>query len=167
MRERLFFYNNYCSKAEYFVLLKLVKEFFIFKYIYNIFFGGKMNKLKRKDFIHVSIMLFGLFFGAGNLIFPPRLGNQSGENLWIAFLGFAITAIVFPVVGAIVVGKTEGLTNLANRVGPIFALVFTTAIYISIGPGMGIPRAGSVPFEMAIAPYLPESFSINLARLVY
>ena len=126
-----------------------------------------MNKLKRKDFIHVSIMLFGLFFGAGNLIFPPLLGNQSGENLWIAFLGFAITAIVFPVVGAIVVGKTEGLTNLANRVGPIFALVFTTAIYISIGPGMGIPRAGSVPFEMAIAPYLPESFSINLARLVY
>ena len=126
-----------------------------------------MNKLKRKDFIHVSIMLFGLFFGAGNLIFPPLLGNQSGENLWIAFLGFAITAIVFPVVGAIVVGKTEGLTNLASRVGPIFALVFTTAIYISIGPGMGIPRAGSVPFEMAIAPYLPESFSITLARLVY
>lgn len=126
-----------------------------------------MNKLKRNDFMHVSVMLFGLFFGAGNLIFPPLLGNQAGTSMWIAFLGFAITAIVFPVVGAIVVGKTEGLTNLASRVGPIFALIFTTAIYMSIGPGMGIPRAGSVPFEMAIAPYLPQSFSVTLARLIY
>ena len=98
-------------------------------------------------------MLFGLFFGAGNLIFPPLLGNQAGSTTLVALLSFAITAVVFPVVGAIVVGKTDGLSNLANRVGPLFSLVFTTAIYVSIGPGLGIPRAGSVPFEMAIAPY--------------
>lgn len=126
-----------------------------------------MKKLTRSQFVQVSIMLFGLFFGAGNLIFPPLLGNQAGSATFLALLSFSITAVVFPVIGAIVVGKTDGLSNLAQRVGPKFSLVFTTAIYLSIGPGLGIPRAGSVPFEMAIAPLLPQSFNMNLARLVY
>lgn len=126
-----------------------------------------MKKLSRSQFLQVSIMLFGLFFGAGNLIFPPLLGNQAGSATYISLLAFSVTAVLFPVVGAIVVGKTNGLTNLANRVGPVFSVVFTTAIYLSIGPGLGIPRAGSVPFEMAIAPYVPESFSLDLARFLY
>ncbi len=126
-----------------------------------------MNKLSRSQFWQVSIMLFGLFFGAGNLIFPPLLGNQAGNQTLLALLAFSVTAVVFPVVGAIVVGKTDGLTNLANRVGPLFSLVFTTAIYLSIGPGLGIPRAGSVPFEMAIAPYLGQQVNVSLARFLY
>ncbi|WP_394011258.1 branched-chain amino acid transport system II carrier protein [Anaerococcus cruorum] len=126
-----------------------------------------MKKLSRSQFLQVSIMLFGLFFGAGNLIFPPLLGNQAGSATYISLLAFSVTAVLFPVVGAIVVGKTNGLTNLANRVGPVFSVVFTTAIYLSIGPGLGIPRAGSVPFEMAIAPYVPETFSLGLARFLY
>lgn len=126
-----------------------------------------MKKLSRSQFLQVSIMLFGLFFGAGNLIFPPLLGNQAGSATYISLLAFSVTAVLFPVVGSIVVGKTNGLTNLANRVGPVFSVVFTTAIYLSIGPGLGIPRAGSVPFEMAIAPYVPETFSLGLARFLY
>ncbi|WP_394018667.1 branched-chain amino acid transport system II carrier protein [Anaerococcus cruorum] len=126
-----------------------------------------MKKLSRSQFLQVSIMLFGLFFGAGNLIFPPLLGNQAGSSTYISLLAFSVTAVLFPVVGAILVGKTNGLTNLANRVGPVFSVVFTTAIYLSIGPGLGIPRAGSVPFEMAIAPYVPETFSLGLARFLY
>ena len=126
-----------------------------------------MKKLSRSQFLQVSIMLFGLFFGAGNLIFPPLLGNMAGKATFIALMAFCVTAVIFPVLGSIVVGKTNGLSNLANRVSPGFALVFTTAIYLSIGPGLGIPRAGSVPFEMAIAPYIPESFNMNLARLLY
>lgn len=126
-----------------------------------------MKKLSRSQFLQVSVMLFGLFFGAGNLIFPPLLGNQAGTYTFISLLAFCVTAVLFPVMGAIVVGKTEGLTNLSNRVSPLFSVVFTTAIYLSIGPGLGIPRAGSVPFEMAIAPYVPEGFNINLARFIY
>ena len=126
-----------------------------------------MKKLTRSEFLQVSIMLFGLFFGAGNLIFPPLLGNQAGTATYLALFAFSLTAVIFPVMGAIVVGKTNGLSNLSNRVGPIFSVVFTTAIYLSIGPGLGIPRAGSVPFEMAIASYIPESFNMDLARLLY
>lgn len=126
-----------------------------------------MKKLTRSQFTQISIMLFGLFFGAGNLIFPPFLGNQAGNHTMISLLAFSITAVLFPILGAIAVGKTEGLKNLSNRVGNVFAIVFTTAIYLSIGPGLGIPRAGSVPFEMAIAPYLPETLNLTIARLIY
>lgn len=126
-----------------------------------------MKNLSRSQFTQVSIMLFGLFFGAGNLIFPPFLGNQAGNKTIISLLAFSVTAIIFPVLGAIAVGKTDGLKNLSSRVGEKFALVFTTAIYLSIGPGLGIPRAGSVPFEMAIAPYVPETFNLSLVRLAY
>lgn len=126
-----------------------------------------MKKLTRSQFLQLSIMLFGLFFGAGNLIFPPLLGNQAGSATFISLLAFCVTAVLFPVLGAIVVGKTNGLSNLARRVGPVFSVVFTTAIYLSIGPGLGIPRAGSVPFEMAIAPYVPETLNLNIVRFVY
>lgn len=99
-----------------------------------------MKKLTRSQFLQLSIMLFGLFFGAGNLIFPPILGNKAGSVTFISLIAFCVTAVLFPVLGAIVVGKTNGLSNLAKRVGPVFSVVFTTAIYLSIGPGLGIPR---------------------------
>lgn len=126
-----------------------------------------MKKLTRSQFLQLSIMLFGLFFGAGNLIFPPLLGNKAGSATFISLIAFCVTAVLFPVLGAIVVGKTNGLSNLAKRVGPVFSVVFTTAIYLSIGPGLGIPRAGSVPFGMAIAPYVPETLNLNIVRFVY
>jgi LIVCS family branched-chain amino acid:cation transporter len=115
----------------------------------------------------ISLMLFSLFFGAGNLIFPPLLGQQSGSNTIWALAGFLITAVVLPVLGVIVVGKFGGLTVLAGKVGRTFAFIFTILIYVSIGPGLGIPRAGSVPFEMAILPYLPKEANVSLWMVLY
>ena len=124
-------------------------------------------KLSKKQLILLSFTLFSLFFGAGNLIFPPLLGQQSGSKAVLAFIGFFITAVVLPVLGVIVVGKFNGLTNLANKVGAKFSVVFTLLIYLSIGPGLGIPRAGSVPFEMAVFPYLPDGANFNLWMAIY
>ena len=115
-----------------------------------------MKDLSRKDLLLVSLMLFSLFFGAGNLIFPPFLGQAAGSATWVTILGFFVTAVGFPVLGVIAVAKSGGLHVLASRVNPVFATFFTVLIYISIGPGLGIPRAGSLPFEMAVAPFLPE-----------
>ena len=126
-----------------------------------------MKNLSKKDLILVSLMLFSLFFGAGNLIFPPFLGQAAGSATWIAMAGFFITAVGFPVLGVIAVAKSEGLYSLAKRVHPIFASVFTVLIYLSIGPGLGIPRAGSLPFEMAVAPYLPEGVSVKVALFLF
>ena len=112
-------------------------------------------------------MLFSLFFGAGNLIFPPFLGQNAGSNTIAAWLGFLITAVILPVLGVIVVAKFNGLEKLSRQVNPVFAMIFTIAIYLSIGPGLGIPRAASVPFEMAIAPYLPKTLSAGWMMLLY
>lgn len=124
-------------------------------------------KLSKKNMLLVSFMLFSLFFGAGNLIFPPFLGQMAGSKTPLAMLGFLVTAVVLPVLGVIVVAKFDGLEKLSRKVGSKFAIVFTVLIYLSIGPGLGIPRAASVPFEMAIAPYLPETASFKVFMLLY
>lgn len=126
-----------------------------------------MKQLSKKDLLFVGLMLFSLFFGAGNLIFPPFLGQSAGDKVWIALGAFLITAVGFPVLGVIAVAKSGGLSNLASRVHPVFAPIFTVLIYLSIGPCLGIPRAGSLPFEMVVAPYLPEGMSDVLARLLF
>ncbi len=124
-------------------------------------------KLDRKKMLLVSFMLFSLFFGAGNLIFPPFLGQNAGSNTVLSTIGFLATAVVLPVLGVIVVAEFDGLDRLGQKVGKRFAIVFTVLIYLSIGPGLGIPRAASVPFEMAVAPYLPQGTNLKLWMLVY
>ena len=124
-------------------------------------------KLGKKNMMLVSLMLFSLFFGAGNLIFPPFLGQMAGSHTPVAVLGFLVTAVVLPVLGVVAVAEFDGLDRLARRVNAKFAIVFTVVIYLSIGPGLGIPRAASVPFEMAIAPYLPEGASFKTYMLFY
>ena len=125
------------------------------------------EKLTVKQYLMVSILLFGMFFGAGNLIVPPMTGKMSGENVWVTMVFFCVTAVVLPIMGVIAVAKSNGLKNLSARVDAKFAAIFTATIYLSIGPALGIPRAGSVPFEMAIKPYLPEAFSGRLPLLLY
>lgn len=124
-------------------------------------------KLTKRNMLTISFMLFSLFFGAGNLIFPPFLGQNAGTSTPAAILGFLVTAVILPVLGVIVVARFDGLDRLAGRVGKRFSLVFTVLIYLSIGPGLGIPRAASVPFEMAVAPYLPESAPLQLCMVIY
>ena len=124
-------------------------------------------KLSKKNMLLISFMLFSLFFGAGNLIFPPFLGQNAGSQTVAAIIGFLATAVILPVLGVIVVSRFDGLEKLAQHVGGKFALVFTLLIYLSIGPGLGIPRAASVPFEMAVAPYLPEGANTTLFMVLY
>ena len=124
-------------------------------------------KLGTKKMILITFMLFSLFFGAGNLIFPTFLGQSAGSNTWIAMLGFIITAVVLPVLGVIVVSKFGGLDILGQRVNKYFGIGFAVLIYLAIGPGLGIPRAASVPFEMAVAPYLTDSSNNTWWMLLY
>lgn len=124
-------------------------------------------KLSKRNMLIVSFMLFSLFFGAGNLIFPPFLGQNAGSHSIPAMAGFLATAVILPVLGVIVVARFDGLDKLGQNVGKKFSLVFTVLIYLSIGPGLGIPRAASVPFEMAVAPYLPAGANTTLWMVLY
>lgn len=123
--------------------------------------------LSKKNIASVSALLFSMFFGAGNLIFPPFLGQNAGNLSVPAAIGFCITAVLLPVLGIIVISKADGLERLASKVDPRFAAAFTFLIYISLGPGLAIPRAASVPFEMAVVPYLPEQVSVGASMFVY
>ena len=116
-----------------------------------------MNKLSAKDTFLVGLMLFSMFFGAGNLIFPPFLGAQAGVSTWVAMAGFALSAIGLPVLGVVAVAKAGGLPQLAGRVGKGFAVVFTILTYLSIGPCLAIPRTASTSFEMAVTPLSGKS----------
>ena len=71
--------------------------------------------LKGRKLVLVGFTLFSMFFGAGNLIFPPDLGAKAGANLWPAFLGLAISAVGLPVAGVIAVARADGLDKLAAQ----------------------------------------------------
>ena len=108
------------------------------------------------------------FFGAGNLIFPPQLGQLSGTNMLVSMGGFLISAVGLPILAIAVVAKAGGLHILASRVHPRFAFAFTLLIYLSIGPFLGIPRAASLAFEMGISPFLSNTVGeSNLPLLIY
>lgn len=116
-----------------------------------------MEKMSSRKLLFVSLMVFSMFFGAGNLIFPPQLGQLSGINMPVAMGGFLISAVGIPVLALAVVAKAGGLHILASRVHPRFAFAFTVLIYLSIGPFLGIPRAASLAFEMGISPFLSNA----------
>ena len=109
-----------------------------------------MQKLSGKSLLLVSFTLFSMFFGAGNLIFPPHLGAQAGTSLWPAFAGLAVSAVGLPIAGVTAVARAGGLDRLAGRVHPVFATVFTILVYLSIGPCLAIPRTASTSFQMLV-----------------
>lgn len=118
-----------------------------------------------KQLMFISLMLFSMFFGAGNLIFPVFLGQAAGDNMWPSLAGFIISAVGLPILGVVAIAKAGSFHTLNSRVHPMFALIFPFIIYISIGPGLAIPRAGSLAFEMGAAPFLPEGSAAQPAAL--
>lgn len=105
--------------------------------------------MTRKNILVLGFMLFSLFFGAGNLIFPPFLGMESGDFFIPAVAGFILTAVLIPFLAVLSVSlSNNGLLEIGQRVHPLFGLIFTIIIYMSIGALYGIPRASSVAYEL-------------------
>ena len=117
-----------------------------------------------------GLMLFALFFGAGNLIFPPLLGAASGRSFIPVMVGFITTGVLMPLITVVAVSTSgEGILGLARRVGPRFGLIMPLAVYLAIGPLYAIARVTTVAYELATRPVLalwglPDS---RLALLVH
>lgn len=102
-----------------------------------------------------GLMLFALFFGAGNLVFPPVLGASAGAHLPAVLVGFLATGVVAPLAAVVAVSTSgEGIVGLARRVGPRFGALMPLAVYLSIGPLYAVPRVATVSYELAIRPLL-------------
>lgn len=105
--------------------------------------------------VTTGLMLFALFFGAGNLIFPPLLGAASGRSLAAVMVGFLITGVLLPLATIVAVSTSgEGILGLARRVGPRFGVAMPLAVYLSIGPFYAVPRVTTVAYELATRPVL-------------
>ena len=126
------------------------------------------TQLSGRAYIAIGLMLFALFFGAGNLIFPATLGQHAGTNVWWGILGFIVTGVGLPLLGVMAMGYSgsRNVQSLASRVHPVFGILFTLALYISIGPAFAIPRTGTVSYEIAVKPFLGGAVS-DTAQMVF
>ncbi|UDG80371.1 branched-chain amino acid transport system II carrier protein [Candidatus Annandia pinicola] len=123
------------------------------------------EKLSYKDIFAISFMNFALFVGAGNIIFPPMVGIQSGIYIWNAAIGFLITATILPTISIIALANKGGSINkLISPIGKIMGIALITICYLSVGPFFAIPRTAAVSFEIDIAPFIGNS---NISLFIY
>ena len=128
-----------------------------------------IKKLTFKQKTLVAGTLFGMFFGAGNLIFPVHLGQMAGSNVWPAIVGFIITAVGIPIFGVAAIGIThsDGLQALSSKVGKGYGIFFTCLLYLTIGPLFAIPRCATVSFTTGVTPMLGDGSKEWLALLIF
>lgn len=122
------------------------------------------KKLSTKNYVLLASLLFGLFFGAGNLIFPALMGQMAGEHTAAATLGFVITGVGLPLLGiiAISLSRSEGLYDLGCKVSRPYSLFFTCLLYLTIGPFFAIPRTATVPYTVGVVPALHKDSPVVL-----
>lgn len=121
----------------------------------------------NKDVLVVGVALFAMFFGAGNLIFPPYMGLLAGTDWKWALLGFLITGIGLPLLGIVAAARAGGtVEDIGRRVGPRFGRLLGIVILLAIGPLLAIPRTCATAFELGIRPSMP-GFSIVLFSVIF
>ncbi|MDU7114688.1 MAG: branched-chain amino acid transport system II carrier protein [Peptoniphilus harei] len=126
------------------------------------------NEIRTRDLFVIGFALFAMFFGAGNLIFPPYLGLISGPQWWVGFLGFTITDAGLGLLAIIALSKYDGNLNvLASRVNKTFAIIISTAIILCIGPFLATPRTAATTYEIGILPIFGESVNRYLFSVVF
>lgn len=126
------------------------------------------KKLNGAQMLSISLMLFAIFFGAGNMIFPPALGQAAGSDYLPALAGFILTDAGIAILGiAAVVLAGNSIRDLAGLVSKRFALLLPMVVYLLIGPLFALPRTGSVSFELALLPFLGEGIDTGIASVIF
>jgi len=108
-------------------------------------------QINRETFI-TGFALFSMFFGAGNLLLPPMLGYNSGEDWYIVTIGFIITAVIIPLLGILAHARLQGtMFDFAKKVSPIFSTIYCIVVYI-ISVAIPSPRTAAATYETVIQP---------------
>ncbi len=117
-----------------------------------------MSRKKITDNIICGFALFAIFFGAGNLIFPPYLGVISGNNWGIANIAFLLSDPLLPILGVIVTALLGGqATDLGKRVSKHFSIIIGAISIILIGPLFAVPRTGATTHEIFVQSFVPSA----------
>ena len=117
-----------------------------------------MSRKKIIDIIICGFALFAIFFGAGNLIFPPYLGVISGNNWGIANIAFLLSDPLLPILGVIVTALLGGqATDLGKRVSKHFSIIIGAISIILIGPLFAVPRTGATTHEIFVQSFVPTA----------
>ena len=128
----------------------------------------KSNSLR--DVIVVGFALFSMFFGAGNVVFPPYLGMEAGPQWLAGFSAYFIADIGLALLGMFALLRVGSSEAVISRVGKVPAELLMCAIILCIGPMVAIPRTSATTFEMAISPTLsgvsPGLFSVRFFALI-
>lgn len=126
-----------------------------------------MEKLNMRQIMSLTLTLFAIFFGAGNMIFPPAMGQVAGEHYLQALAGFILTDAGIALLGMIaVVLVGNKIMDLGDLVSRRFSLILSIVVYLLIGPLFALPRTGSVSYELAVRPYVPENYGWLASLLV-
>lgn len=116
---------------------------------------------QTKETLVTAFALFSLFFGAGNLLFPPLLGFKSGNMWWLVTLGFCLSAVLIPIFGILAHAKLQGtIFDFGKKVSPTFSLVYSILIY-AISISIPSPRTASFTHEIAIQPFFDSPYIIT------
>ena len=126
------------------------------------------TKLTGKQYLILASLLFGLFFGAGNLIFPIHLGQLAQGNWLAAAGGFILSAICLPLLAILAISLTESnsMYDLALPAGKNFALLFLVLTHASLGLLVASPRTATVTFTMGVQPFIPQHLT-HVGLLVF
>ncbi len=120
-----------------------------------------MQDKNLSKILPIGLMLFSFFFGAGNLIFPPALGQMAGAELSAAVFGFCLSGVGMPLLGilAIAILHSDNPEELATPVSRLYSKLIIILCSLTIGPCFAIPRTAAVSFDTGILALLPEGTS--------
>lgn len=120
-----------------------------------------------KDIMVVGFALFAMFFGAGNLIFPPYLGLVSGSSWLTGFAGFVLADVGLALLAMLAAAKCNGeISKILSRSGKNLSIILGCAIMVCLGPLLAIPRTAATTFEMGIMP-LFEGFNPVIFSIIF
>lgn len=106
-----------------------------------------------KDILIIGFALFSMYFGAGNVIFPPFLGLQAGAEWINAFISYYIADIGLALLAIFAMLRCKSdIEGVIGRIGKLPSTILSSAIVLCIGPLLAIPRTAATVHEMTVMP---------------
>ncbi|VFP84469.1 Branched-chain amino acid transport system 2 carrier protein [Candidatus Erwinia haradaeae] len=128
-----------------------------------------IHPLTIKDLLIISGIIFALFVGAGNIIFPPMVGIQAGEYIWYAALGFLTTSVGLPLITLVALARVGGrIDDFSAPIGKLAGCMLAMICYLIVGPLFAIPRTSTVSFDIGLAPLIGDGqLPLFIYSLIY